>query len=335
MSRAISLRINTGTIMHNIQIIGNDGCLELIGRWRLKNEFPQAILINGAAGSGRATVARYIAQAAVCRHNNRPCGECADCRRVFDGVHPDFTIVSKENDGFKLENIRNLRTNALIRPNEADRRVILIKDAQELSVGAQNALLKIIEEPPAFLIFIFTCIEDKKLLDTIQSRCVALNTAPVKESEAVPYLMRSVRGLAEFPARQAINRSGGNIGRAMEMLTGKPSRAQDLAEQMGRAIMLRDELLLMRICAKTEKDRGLYEQTLRELLSICRDVLVIKSGGSATTSGMINLAEEMAKRMSAKRLCAVIEAAEKLLDYSKKYMNNTLLLSLTSSELTG
>ena len=220
-----------------------------------------------------------------------------------------------------------------MRPNEASRRIIIIKNAHDMSVGSQNALLKIIEEPPSFVMFIFTCSEDKRLLDTIISRCITINTSPVSEDVAAPYLMEKVRELSDFAASQAIQQSVGNIGKALHLLTEKPTKAQELSEQMGRAIMLKDELLLMRVCGRMEKDKALYEQTLSMLLTICRDALIIKSGSDKTLSGMLNLTQDMSNKVSSMRLCNCIETIEKLISYSQRYMNNTLLISLTSSEL--
>lgn len=108
----------------------------------------------------------------------RPCGTCPHCRKAAAGVHPDVIVVERQTDGkgrprreIYVEQIRALAADASILPNEAARKVYLIRDAGAMNAAAQNALLKILEEPPSFVSLILTAESEAGLLETVRSRC--------------------------------------------------------------------------------------------------------------------------------------------------------------------
>ena len=138
---------------------------------------PHALLFEGPAGSGRRTLARLTAMAAVCTgEGEKPCGVCPGCRKAAAGSHPDILEAGGEGAArsFHIDTVRALREDAYILPNEAPRRVFLLAEAQNMTEQAQNALLKILEEPPASALFLLTCENRGQLLETIRSRCVLL-----------------------------------------------------------------------------------------------------------------------------------------------------------------
>lgn len=143
----------------------------------LKNEMIQgkpahAYLLMGSRGTGKTTCAKLIAKAVNCRNpvDGSPCGRCDCCRGVDNGSLVDVVeIDAASNNG--VDNIRDLREEAVFLPNVAKYRVYIIDEAHMLSVGAVNALLKIMEEPPEHVIFILATTEVHKIPATIQSRC--------------------------------------------------------------------------------------------------------------------------------------------------------------------
>ena len=143
----------------------------------LKNEIlsgrpSHAYLLMGSRGTGKTTCAKLIAKAVNCRHpvDGSPCGECDLCRAMDNGSLPDVAeIDAASNNG--VDNIRDLREEAVFLPNVAKYRVYIIDEAHMLSQGAVNALLKIMEEPPEHVIFILATTEVHKIPATIQSRC--------------------------------------------------------------------------------------------------------------------------------------------------------------------
>lgn len=137
-----------------------------------KGRLPHALLLEGPPAEALA-LAKHLAQAAVCTDpEKRPCGHCAACVKALAGSHPDITIAggSGGSRSFHKEDVAALRSDAFIRPNEAACRVFILSGAQDLSVQAQNALLKILEEPPDGVQFLLTCDNAAALLPTVRSR---------------------------------------------------------------------------------------------------------------------------------------------------------------------
>ncbi len=140
-------------------------------------KIPHAILIESENEDTGKQLALHIASAAVCDGKNPPCGVCRDCHLASVGSHPDITAVAAL-DGKKflsVDQIRELRADAFVKAHSASHRVFIIEDAERMNEQAQNALLKVLEEPPQNVIFILLTPSKTVLLDTIISRCVLLS----------------------------------------------------------------------------------------------------------------------------------------------------------------
>lgn len=137
-----------------------------------KNKLSHAILIDGGTPSEREETARKAAQAMVCSGDVRPCGVCADCIKAAANAHADILVYTGANapGSFKVDIVREIRRNAAVLPNEAAVKVFLLIGCETMLAGAQNALLKILEEPPQYVRFVLTCNTSSVLLDTILSR---------------------------------------------------------------------------------------------------------------------------------------------------------------------
>lgn len=129
-------------------------------------------------GSGRDALARQLASAALCagEAGARPCGTCAHCVKSGAGIHPDLTVLDRAEGKREItvDQIRALREDAFILPNEARKKVYIIQNAGDMNASAQNALLKLLEEPPRSVMLILTAGSEAELLDTVRSRCVSL-----------------------------------------------------------------------------------------------------------------------------------------------------------------
>ena len=145
---------------------------ELVGSGRI----PHTIIIEGGDSEERVNAAVLLATGALCKEQDRPCLNCPACQKALKDAHPDF-FIPKPTKGLKsgILSLKDLRDNYLaqmsVRPNEADIKVFLFRDADKLlREDAQNALLKTIEEPPQNLLFIFTAESAKSMLLTVRSR---------------------------------------------------------------------------------------------------------------------------------------------------------------------
>lgn len=165
-----------------------------------------AYLISGPAGVGKAEFARALAQAICCTATDRddpaiPCGDCRACRNVLRGAHPDVesidlatqaALAERPARGMNLgiDAVRRLRASAALLPLEAERRVVIIDDAETMLEPAQQALLKLLEEPPPFVVLILLTDEPEAMLTTVRSRCRPVVVRPMPERTVRESLMR-------------------------------------------------------------------------------------------------------------------------------------------------
>ena len=136
-----------------------------------------ALLFSGSGDLGAA--AQYAAAAMECQSGQKPCGPCSACRKVFSGIHPDvITVRDEAHKNLSVDTIRQIRSDAYIRPNEGSRKVYIFPDCTILTEQDQNVLLKIVEEGPPYAAFLFCAENSSVVLQTLHSRCVELKLHP-------------------------------------------------------------------------------------------------------------------------------------------------------------
>ena len=139
-----------------------------------------AMIVSGPEGSGTHTLAGILAKGLVCSGTGTaPCGVCADCRKAAAGIHPDIITIRPEADkkAINVDQVRRMRADAHVRPNEAPRKVYILEDADLIQGEGQNAMLKLLEEGPAYAAFILLARNSGALLTTVRSRCEELRLA--------------------------------------------------------------------------------------------------------------------------------------------------------------
>ena len=239
-----------------------------------ENRIPHAILLEGDKGTGRHTLMRFLSEAAVCGGENPPCGVCRGCHLAQIGTHPDITVTAPE-DGKKnitVAQIRELRLEAYVKPHMADRRVFVIDKADSMNEQAQNALLKVLEEPPGDIIFILIAESAAALLDTIISRCTVLSLVPPEMPDALRYLVNNTE-FSEEQIKEALKTTGGNIGAAKEALAGGETAAQSAAKRFSELLISGNEAEMLKITAQFEKSRVSADEFLKELkLSVAAEI---------------------------------------------------------------
>lgn len=147
--------------------------LENLEKVLKSGRIPHSFLIEGSTKEKRMKTALSIAKSVVCTGENKPCGVCLQCKTADSGSNPDisFIVPAKDKKFVSVDQIRQLRLDAFVMPHSAERRVFIIEDALLLNEQGQNALLKILEEPPETVVFILLCESRMNLLPTVISRC--------------------------------------------------------------------------------------------------------------------------------------------------------------------
>ncbi|MFV0496689.1 MAG: hypothetical protein ACK5L0_00765 [Candidatus Fimivivens sp.] len=275
--------------------------------------FPHALLLTGPVGSGKRIAAQHAAAMLLCRKEGLPpCGDCPSCHKLLGGNHPDFFTLLPEGKSktIGVDRVREIKAAAYIAPHEAPCKVFFIPEAQRLRVEAQNALLKIIEEPPDTAYFIFTAPGAGNLLDTVCSRLTICPMGELNEKQRFEALAHHLPASAPEPLRTQAALFA-TVGQALDSLNDPAVRrcAEDTAAIL-EALSQNDRYTILKCFADYEKDR---EQFTR-LLTALRSAVITQLTGSARTLSalqslqIIAIIDEMALRsvqnVSTSLICA-------------------------------
>ena len=203
-------------------IILNDENLGYMRRVTASAAIPHAIIIEGTEGSGKFTLAQHFAAMINCScAEEKPCGKCPSCTKIFGGFHADVSVLDLEEDKktISVSKVREIISDAALIPNEAEKRVFIIRNGQALTAQAQNAFLKIFEEPPSSVVFLLLTTDKKLLLPTILSRAVSLKTQ-LLPSDIMTEELRRTTGRTDAEIAAAVSVAQGSLGKARELLGG-------------------------------------------------------------------------------------------------------------------
>ena len=290
------------------------GLEALLGNERLKENLTGSLrrgrishfyLISGPEGSGKRTLARLLAAAIQCENDDKPCGRCSACRRVRENNHPDvITIDDPEHKTVAVRIVREAREDVFIRPNEADHKIYLFP--QELGIEGQNALLKILEEPPSYGVFILLTDNPDKLLPTVRSRCTELALRSLPEEILCSALAREFPESSAEDRKAAAVRSGGWLGQAKALLQEDAVAPQ--TENFVQAFAGRDALLLTQTLAPMEKwKRDQLIPLLDSWIALLENALASRAGLPATSA----LERTLSAQRSSQELMNAIRSLKK------------------------
>lgn len=310
------------------------GFEQLLGNSRLKENLSAGIgrgrashfyLISGPAGSGKRTLARLLSAAILCTGETKPCMHCNHCRKAMADTHPDkITVTDPDHKNVAVKLVRQMRDDLFVRPNEAEKKIYIFP--QELGIEGQNALLKTLEEPPGYGVFILLSDNPEKLLPTIRSRATELRLSALDTDILKTELRRRFPDADVATLEAGAERSGGYLGQALTLLE-QDAAISPQTEAFVTGFGQKQQLTLLGALSAMEKwDRERLIKELTQWLQLLQQALVCRSGVSVTWS--------QARRLSTQRSSADILQAIRQLQKTIEYAQGNVSTAAICGYLT-
>ena len=320
---------------------------EFIGNQRVKEQleilieasrFPHALIIEGDEGIGKKTLAKEIALSLMCiSDEERPCRGCAQCRKVIKGVHPDICEYapdeSKKSRPFTVDTVRDIINDAAIKPNESQYKIYFLYECERMNTAAQNALLKLIEEPPEYAVFILCVTTKSAFLETVLSRSVVVTLQGVDCSQGAHYICEKNPDIEYDEALHSLSVCNGNIGKALEALgDGKLQKYIDIANNIALASISANEYELIKACGVFERDKNTLIGALTFLKSILRDAVVADNTANML-SNQTETVRKLSSALSKRKLMKMSDACGRIILLAEGNGNNAILITKLCYEL--
>ena len=315
-------------------IIGHEQIIEHF-RSALKNhQVSHAYILNGENGSGKNMLAKAFAKALVCEAGyGDSCNMCRACHQFDSGNHPDVKWITHEKaNSIGVDEVREqINNDIVIKPYSSKYKVYIIDEAEKMTVQAQNALLKTIEEPPEYAVIMLLTSNVDALLPTIQSRCVRLDLKVVDDSLVKKYLMERLH-VPDYQAEIDASFAQGSIGRAKEAAT-----SEEFSRMTEKALKILKYVNTMEVYELSDEIKALSDekQNISDYLDIFqfwfRDVLMFKATQEVDNlvfKQEINYIKEQASQRSYENLEKILEALEKTKVRLRANVNFELALEL-------
>lgn len=262
------------------EIIGHEKIIHHFQTAMKRGQVSHAYILEGEAGSGKKMLAQSFAQALECEEEGEEaCNVCHSCMMAASGNHPDIIWVTHEKPNtISVADIRSqINGDIGIKPYSGKYKIYIIDQAEKMNEQAQNALLKTIEEPPAYAVILLLASQTGAFLPTILSRCITLSLKPVREDKIKNYILNHT-ALTEEEVEFCAGYAMGNVGKAMELATSE-----------SRIEMKKDCILLLSKIHEMElyevigylKELSKYKDDIMEFLDMMlvwfHDILIIKT----------------------------------------------------------
>ncbi len=312
-------------------IIGQEQIKEHLRNAVATGQVSHAYIINGERSSGKEFIARVFAMALQCERDGvEPCGECHSCRQALSNNQPDIIYVGHEKPNtIGVEDIRTqINGDIVVKPYSSPRKIYIMNEGEKMTAQAQNALLKTLEEPPAYAVILILTTQVEALLPTILSRCVVLNMKPVPDALVKKYLMEEL-GVPDYKANICVAFARGNVGKAKLLAS-----SEEFEKVKDEAITLVKYINDMEISeiVKAIKKINEYKFDVNDYLDILsawyRDVLLFKA--TRDVNSLIFKEEiQQIMRVSDRSTYEGIENIVKALEQAKRRLEANVNFDLT------
>ena len=265
-------------------LYGNRNVFDIIENMLATNRIPHAIMLDGAKGLGKHSVAMELSKAILCNESQTYCGTCRSCEVYEAGAHTDFKVIKPKgkNGAITIDTIRELGKDAFIKPVMSNRKVYILENAETMRSEAQNAFLKVLEEPPPYVVFIMLCESSKMLLDTIISRCTIFKLSAPQFTDAKKVLMAKMPDTDESELESVLSLTDNNIGKAESLILSEDGSVYQDVKKMLSLLSAHKSYEMLKLMAKYHYDDKNFLLFLSLLSSISAVELRKKSLGENT-----------------------------------------------------
>ena len=315
-------------------VVGHKDILKYISSAVENNRVSHAYILNGERGSGKKMLANLFAMTLLCETgDNEPCGKCHSCKQAESGNHPDIIRVTHEKpNSISVDDIRTQVNNTVdIKPYQGPYKVYIIPQADMMTPQAQNAILKTIEEPPSYAVFLLLTENAETLLPTINSRCVMLKLRNIKDTLIKKYLMENLE-IPDYKADMCTAFAQGNMGRAI--MLANSDHFNEIREEAVQLLKHISEMELNEIVAAV-KNISVYKLEITDYLDIImiwyRDVLLYKATkeiDKVVFKDQLQSIKEQARKSSYEGIELILESLEKAKARLKENVNFDLVMEL-------
>lgn len=315
-------------------VVGHRDVIQYLQNAVAENRVSQAYIVNGERGTGKKMLAKLFAMALLCEeHGPEPCNKCHSCVQAESNNHPDIIWVTHEKPGsIGVDDVRTQINNTVaIKPYQGPYKVYIIPEADIMTVQAQNALLKTIEEPPQYAVFILLTENADVLLPTINSRCVMLKLRYIKDALIKKYLMERME-VPDYKAEVCAAFAQGNLGKAIKL-----AGSEHFNELKDEVLNLMRHINEMDISELVEvvKRCTLYKVEINDYLDLImvwyRDVLLYKATreiDKVVFKDQIDCMREQARRSSYEGIETILDSLDKAKSRLKANVNFDLVMEL-------
>lgn len=315
-------------------VVGHKSIIKYIQDAAREDKVSHAYIINGDKGSGKKMLSRLFAMTLLCEKNNQePCNECHSCIQAESGNHPDIITVSHEKpNSIGVDEIREQVNNTIdIRPYKGPYKIYIIPQADMMTVQAQNALLKTIEEPPSYAVIMLLTENADMLLATINSRCVMLKLRNIKDVLIRKYLMERLK-IPDYKADICTAFAQGNMGRAIMLADSE--HFNEIREEALHLLQHIHDMELSEIIEAVGRVSE-YKIEITDYLDIImiwyRDVLLYKATldtDKVVLKDQIKYMKEQARKSSYEGIELILKSLEKAKSRLRANVNFDLVMEL-------
>ncbi len=320
-------------------LYSKDNVIDAVSSMKLNNRMSHGFLLTGEKGVGKKTLAQYIAKTLMCDVpiDGKPCGVCRQCRHIDEKIHPD--VIRPQRSGIKQiyarDTVRKLLSDAYVKPNDCNVKVYIFEDCENFEESTQNLMLKLIEEPPEPVYFVFTAPDKSVFLPTILSRVITFGVPEPTEAECSEALSGKY---APEDIQNAVEAYHGNIGKCTEYLeNGAAAEEAELCRRIIYAIADENEYDVNKAIFDIGDKRDRIKSVLSLVDKVVRDSCVIKvDRENAVLIGCSrNGAYQLAEKISFRRAQHIHECLNRTMEQCSANVNPVVAAAALSGAVTG